>query len=233
VSYTQQLHQLQQIDTQIMDVRKRLEEISANLVESEALRSARSTFRQAEQELKQVKTLVKSLELEVAGLQQKITANEKRLYSGKVTNPKEAGSLQDEVASSKRWLTKREEDLLEAMIDSENVEEVHEQAQVRLTDIKVTWEATQADLLQEQAKCQNKLQSLINTRTALVQLLDKRDLNDYERLREKLSGVGLAEVENDICTACGVMLSSRLIQQARADNRLHYCEVCGRILHVL
>ena len=51
MSYTQQLHQLQQIDTQIQFVKARLAEILANLVESEALKSAKVAFDRADRVL--------------------------------------------------------------------------------------------------------------------------------------------------------------------------------------
>jgi predicted nucleic acid-binding Zn-ribbon protein len=233
VTYTQQLHQLQQLDTQIMNVQKRLAEIAASLVESDALRSVKAVFNEAAKQQKAATSVQKDLELEVGSLQQKIAANEQRLYSGKVTNPKEAGSLQDEIASSKRWLTKREEDLLEAMIQTESAEETYQKIQRRLTAVEADWAESQHALRQEQADLQANLELLQKNRTATAQMINKRDLADYEKLRSRLGGIGLAEVENDICSACGVMLSSRLVQQVRSEGRHHYCEMCGRILHVL
>ena len=233
MAYTQQLHQLQQLDTQLMNVHKRLTEIAASLVESAALRTVKAAFNDASQEQKATSAVQKNLELEVGTLQQKIAANEQRLYSGKVTNPKEAGSLQDEIASSKRWLTKREEDLLEAMINSESAEETLQEIQSRLTAVRADWEESQSALREEQADLQSKFQTIQKNRAAMAEFIDKRDLTDYEKLRRRLGGIGLAEVENDVCSVCGVMLSSRLVQQARSENRLHFCEMCGRILHVL
>jgi predicted nucleic acid-binding Zn-ribbon protein len=233
VSNTQQLHQLQQIDNQITAITARLDEIAASLVESTALKSAKAAFDEAETMYHKTKALMTDLELEVKGLQQKIVQNEQRLYSGKVTNPKEASALQDEVASNKRWLAKREEDLLEAMIQYEEAEATYQEREEGLGQVETQWEAKQADLLAEQAERQSELEVLSQSRATLAQLIDQGDLADYERLRRKLGGVALAEVEDGTCLSCGVMLSSRLVQLAQSNNQLYYCDNCGRIIHIL
>lgn len=233
MSNTQQLHQLQQIDNQIAAITARLREIAASLVESVALKSAKAGFNVAEATYRQTKILMTDLELEVKGLQQKIAQNEQRLYSGKVTNPKEASALQDEIASNKRWLAKREEDLLEAMIQYEEAEARYQEQEESLSQVRAQWEAKQADLLAEQAERQSELETLSKSRVTLAQLIDREDLADYERLRRKLGAVALAEVEDGTCLSCGVMLSSRLVQLAQSNDRLYYCDNCGRIIHIL
>jgi predicted nucleic acid-binding Zn-ribbon protein len=233
VSYTQQLHQLQQMDSQIDALSARLEEIAASLTESPALKSAKAAFSQADATYRRLKATMTDLELEVKGLQQKIAQHEERLYSGKVTNPKEASAMQDEVAASKRWLARREEDLLEVMIQYDEVEATYLAGQDVLAQVQTQWEADQSDLLAEQAKKQGALKTLTRSRAALTQLIERSDLADYERARRKLGGVGLAEVEDGLCLACRVMLSSRMVQMALMENRLYYCDSCGRIIHIL
>jgi len=233
VSYTQQLHQLQQIDNQIQAVEARLAEIAAHLVESEALKSAKIAFDQADVAYRQARTTTTNLELEVKGLQERIAQNEKHLYSGTMKNPKEAAALQEEIASSKRWLGQREEDLLEAMIESEEAEITRQAQKELLGRIQQEWKTEQINLIQEQEGCQNELETLIKSRAAVAQFIDQGDLASYERLRRKFSGIGLAVVKNGICLSCGVMLSSRFIQQALSDNQLHYCDSCHRIVHIL
>jgi predicted nucleic acid-binding Zn-ribbon protein len=177
--------------------------------------------------------LTVDLELEVKGLQQKIEQNERRLYSGKIGSPKEAGALQDEVASTKRWLSKREEDLLEAMITLEEEDIALQERKTHLETVQATWQADQSDLLQEQRALAERFQTLAKSRKTAAKLVPETDLAQYERLRVKLGGVALAEVDDGICLSCGVQLSSRAVQQAQTDNRLHYCDSCQRIIHVM
>jgi len=233
VSHTQQLHQLQKMDSQILTIRRRLAEIAGLLVESEALQAAKQATQDAETTYHRAKATMTDLELEVQSLQQKITENEKRLYSGRIASPKEAGNLQDEVAANKRWLVKREEDLLEALISYEESEVAWQTEQERLTQTQTAWQADQSDLLQEREALQLAGKKLLKDRQNLVQFVADGDLAIYERLRKQLGGVGLAEVEDGTCLTCGVMVSSRMVQQAATDNRLYYCDNCRRIIHVL
>lgn len=233
MSYTQQLYQLQQVDSQIDANNRRLEEIAANLVETDALKTAKKEFSQAQAEHKQCRTIVTDLDLEVKGLQQKITQHERRLYSGKLVNPKEASSLQDEIASTKRWHAKREEDLLEAMIELESAEEALKNCEQVLAKVTAGWEADQADLLAEQKQLTDSVAQLTRSRPALVTLVNPADLKRYELLRSKKAGVAVAAVEDSSCRSCGVMLNSKLVQQADIDNKLYFCENCGRIIHIL
>ncbi len=83
MSYTQQLHQLQQIDNQLQAVKARLAEISANLVESEALKSAKIAFDQADVTYRQAGRFMTDLELEVKGLQDRIAQNETWILAAK------------------------------------------------------------------------------------------------------------------------------------------------------
>jgi len=233
VSNVQQLYQLQQLDSQVNACRRRLTDIAANLRETEILKSARSVQQAAETACNQARALVTNLDLEVKGLQQKISQNEKRLYSGKLVNPKEAASLQDEIASTKRWLSKREEDLLDAMIELEDAEATLQERQRVFADIQAQWKAEQVELRQEQAKLQTDVQAATDARAKLARLIEQKDLVLYEKLRKQKGGVAVTGVENGNCLMCGVMLSSRLLQQASDDSQLYYCGNCGRIIYLL
>ncbi|HEY85744.1 MAG TPA: hypothetical protein G4N96_11615 [Chloroflexi bacterium] len=230
---TQQLYQLQQFDSQIDASNKRLNEIASNLVETEALKLVRKKLKAAETARRQTRAFMTDLDLEVKGLQQKITRHERRLYSGKLVNPKEAASLQEEIASTKRWQTKREEDLLEAMIALEEAEAAYQAAQQAYDETKSNWKADQADLLREQGQLQAENTDLSKARKSTTQFIDGKVLTRYEQLRKKKGGIAVAAIEDGSCLTCGVILSSRLCQQARTDDsKLYYCENCGRIIHI-
>jgi hypothetical protein len=233
VSYTQQLYQLQKINSRVQAINDRLVEIAANLVESDALKQARANLAVAETACKEISAQVTDLELEVRGLQQKIAQNEERLYSGRIASPKEASNLQDDVASSKRWLAKREEELLEVMIEYEDHDAERQKCAETLERVLPEWEADQAGLLQARAALQEERETLTKSRETVVTFIPEDELSIYEQLRRKYGGVGLAEVEDGTCLACGVMLSSRVAQQAHTDSQLYYCDNCHRIIHVL
>lgn len=233
MSYTQQLYKLQQLDRRIDTAKKRLQEIAASLVETKALKTARLVYKEAEEDYLRLKAQATDLDLEVKSLQQKITNHENRLYGGKLVNPKEAASLQDEIASTKRWLAKREEDFLTLLIEQEETEETLKTKKEVLAKVEADWKTSQANLLQEQKDKLLEIDETTKGRQSVAQFIDPQDLTKYERLRQKNFGIGLTTIENNACSSCGVMLSNRLVQQASNANQLNYCDSCGRIIHLL
>ena len=97
MSQARQLLQLQEIDTEIRDKKKRLGEVLQLQTETEELLAARKRVETAVSELTQWQTKRKDLNLELDGLNSRIKRSNDRLYSGKVTNPKELSDLQDEI----------------------------------------------------------------------------------------------------------------------------------------
>lgn len=69
-------------------------------------------------------------------------------------------------------------------------------------------------------------------RAALAALVSQALLADYERLRARLGGVGVARVIGGMCGGCHLMLSATELDHLRhaGDNEVVHCEQCGRIL---
>jgi predicted nucleic acid-binding Zn-ribbon protein len=227
------LYELQQVDIEIESTSRRLKEIAVSLGESTELRRARKMVTEAEAFLAQCRATMQDLDLEVNGLSQKIEKNEQRLYSGRVTNPKELANLQEEVASLKRWREKKEEDLLEAMMATEEAEAALADAQAILTQVSESWRTNQGELADEQSRLQARLKKLGEQREALVAAVGPEDVASYERLRQRKGGRAVAAVEDGLCHGCRMNPPVSQVQHARSGNELVFCNNCGRILHVL
>jgi predicted nucleic acid-binding Zn-ribbon protein len=233
MSRTLALYELQQADTETQSVSQRLKEIGASLGESSDLRRARKMVTEAEAELTGYRAQMQNLDLEVNGLSDKIENNEKRLYSGRVTNPKELENLQQELASLKRWREKREEDLLEAMVGTEEAEAGLADAQAILTQVSETWRVQQGDLIAEQARLETRLEELVELKESLVKAVGPADATTYESLRQRKAGRAVAAVRDGICEGCRMNPPSSQVQHARSGNEFVFCNNCGRILHIL
>jgi hypothetical protein len=232
LSRTLHLYQLQTLDIEIDKTKQELAEVAAQLGESEALKEARNLAEAAAKRLRQARTGMQDLDLEVKSLATKIEQEEKRLYSGRVLNAKEAANLQDEVASLKRRHSDREERLLEAMLDAEESEAASNSAQVQLTTVEAGWQANQAQLKQRQDTLNQALADLLKRRPTLLSPISQADLNEYENLRAKKGGRGVVAVKNSICQGCGTIASNSQLQRARTGAELTYCTTCGRIFYV-
>lgn len=228
----QQLHRLQEVDTQIDGLQRRLQEIESSLIESTALKRAKTEFKEAQDAYQAAHATVTNLDLEVKSLQQKIRDHESRLYGGKV-GPKEASALQDDIVATRKWLAGREDALLTAMMTLESAEETQQTNEAALSSVQAAWEEDQADLLQEQRQLRAALDEAGKLRQTRVQILDPGDLRLYESLRLQRKGLAVVLVEDEFCPGCGVTLPSNLIQRALNEDDLQFCEGCKRILYVV
>jgi len=233
MSQTQPLYELQQVDLEIQGVSGRLKEIAATLGENAELKRARKMATDAQAVLAKCRAEMHDLDLEVSSLSEKIETNESRLYSGRVINPKELANLEEELASLKRWREKREEDLLEAMLATEEAEATLSDAQAILTQVSETWGAEQGDLADEQATLQARLEELGDRRQSLIAVVGPEDVATYERLRQRKAGRAVAAVKDGVCEGCRMNPPSSQVQHARSGSELVFCNNCGRILHVL
>ena len=233
MSRTQYLYELQQTDTETESVSRRLKEIAASLGESVELKRVRKMAADAEVHLASRRARMQDLDLEVSGLAQKIKTDEGRLYSGRVTNPKELTGLQEEVASLKRRREKKEGDLLEAMVAVEEAEAGLADAQAILAQVGETWRAGQGNLADEQARLQTRLEQLTGQRASLLAAIGPEEVMTYERLRQRKAGRAVVVLADRICQGCRMSPPTSQVQQAELGRELVFCNNCGRILHVV
>ena len=99
MSEVQQLYQLQEIDTELQEKKRRLAEVLNAQKETDELLAARERVTATEGELHIWQTKQRDLNLQLESLNGKAKRSEDRLYSGTVSNPKELTDLQNEIAS--------------------------------------------------------------------------------------------------------------------------------------
>lgn len=225
------LYELQQVDQAIETKRRRLEAIAAQLGESEALRQARAKLEQLQQRLARVARQQLEQELRLQSLAEKLEAEQDRLYSGRVKNPKELAGLQKEVRFLKRRHEQLEEQLLETMVTREEIQAQLDQAADALHELEMEWQAGQASLLDEQHQLLGEVSNLDRRRKELVKRVDRAALASYDHLR-RTKGIAVAPVEGGLCAGCRVALSAVDRQRARGED-LAYCGNCGRILVIV
>lgn len=225
------LYRLQTIDLEIGNGKCRLEEVQAGLGESDELRQARNALQRAEDELNHWRTTLRDLELETRSLTAKITSVEERLYSGRVTNPKELANLQDEVSYLKRRKGELEDRQLEAMVEVEEHEAEVDGKKASLAQIYAEWSHTQERLTEERSELEARLAYLEKERVELGRTIGAEDLALYGELCGRRGGRAVALLKGEVCQACRVTLPTSQVQQARSGNSLSFCSSCQRILY--
>jgi len=223
------LYHLQQLDSEIDRQTQRLQEIADQLGESKALKSARKTLQTAEEQLKTYRAREQDLTLEIEGLEEKASHDEKKLYSGSLTNPKELADLQAEVASVKKHRSALEDTLLDVMIDLEQATQNYQQAQATVEQIQTAWSTQQTDLRQEQTDLQAHVKRLEKERATLLPAIDDSHLTTYQNLRACKNGLAVSRLEGDICTGCSVTVTNSIKWQLR-EEEIVQCNNCQRFL---
>jgi predicted nucleic acid-binding Zn-ribbon protein len=225
------LYRLQTIDLEIDNGKRRLREVQADLGESEELRQARRALQKAEDELSRWRTTLRDLELETRSLTAKITSVEERLYSGRVTNPKELANLQDEISYLRRRRSDLEDRQLEAMVEVEEHEAEVDSKKASLAQIETEWTQTQKQLTEEQSELEERLAHLKKERDKLERSIRAEDLALYGELCSRKDGRAVALLQGEVCQACRVTLPTSRVQETRSGDSLSFCSSCQRILY--
>ena len=119
---TKQLYQLQEFDLEIEAEEQTLEQKTGQLGDRQTLDIAQDKLNTQKQLLEELRRQQHDAEWEVDDISSKITAAEEQLYGGKITNPKELSSLQQEVNTFKTKSDQLETKALE-IIDQVEVAE--------------------------------------------------------------------------------------------------------------
>jgi predicted nucleic acid-binding Zn-ribbon protein len=224
------LYQLQDLDLELEEGQRRMSEIQTNLGESEALRLAHQALTRAQEEHQRWVIRARDLELEIGSLSDEAAAKEKRLYSGRVTNPKELSDLQGKLASLKRRRETLEDDLLEAMVYGEEAETRLEECRAGLNDVETGWQAEQTALREEWAGLEERLTEAQGERERLRHSILPEDLARYDQVRARHGSIAVAILRDGVCGFCAVAPSSIKMKAIRSGRKLSQCGNCGRIL---
>ncbi|HEX5267456.1 MAG TPA: C4-type zinc ribbon domain-containing protein [Acidimicrobiales bacterium] len=172
------------------------------------------------------------MEAEVAAGRGRMEGIEKRMYSGEVGAARDLQAMAEEVDGLRGRIRRLEDVILEVMEEREPVEALvgqlaAERAAVagRLAHIESDLGAAEQELTAEEAGHAARRAELAGT---LPPELTAR----YERLRQRLGGVGVARLVNGSCGGCHLTLSATELDRLRkapADEVLT-CEQCGRVL---
>ena len=225
------LYRLQQVDSQMDQIRARLDAIRETLENDVKLRAANKAVSASEAENNLSNSAVKASEAEVESQRIKIEHAEASLYGGQVKNPKELQDLQMEVASLKKYLVTLEERELEAMVRAEETQKVLDEANDKLQQIQETLKAQNRDLTIESDSLNKDLENLEPERNAVIENIEEAYIKIYQQLRQKKNGIAVASFEENSCSACGTTFTQSQQQSARSVDQLFDCPTCGRIIY--
>lgn len=230
MSVLRQLYQLQLVDNEWDKIGERLTEVNTRLQATGDVARAEQAVRESEDKLRALRKDLNALELEVGSLDLKLKKNQERLYGGKVRNPKELSSLQDEAASLRRRRSELEDDQLELMIVVEEQEAELAERQARHRQIEATRRQQQSELLSEKTRLESLQADLRTERGEARARIGAANLARYIELRDRTGGSPIALLKRGVCQSCGVDVPTGVAWDVERGAGEHDCPICGRLL---
>jgi len=228
--YLAKLLALQEIDSEIYDLRSQKEDFPIKLREmDEVLENKKSGMLSSENELKQFQVAKGELEVSLAAGEEKIKKHEGELAMIK-TN-KEYSVMLGQIESVKADISLIEEKII-GFFDS------IEAAQARWAEEKKIFEEekkksdeAKSEIKAREVQIDAKLKELTDKRSTVSGGVEEAVLRMYERVLENRGKSALAKIHGEICGGCNMKLRPQIINEAKMQKQLVICENCSRILY--
>jgi predicted nucleic acid-binding Zn-ribbon protein len=231
MSRSQNLYHLQELDTALDNALHRIQEIDALLKDQSALEKAQEQYEKSQAIHTENQKALKNAEYDVSIQNEKLEQNQKKLYSGGITNPKELEDLQLESNSLSKYLQVLEERQLEAMLIADQSQADLAAAEVILKEVTQATEQEHNALTQEKENLEAKTMTLSDQKAHYIGTEDLPDLPAYKSLREASGGIAVTLMTDSSCSSCGASIPSAIEQTAKSPTNLAFCPTCKRILH--
>lgn len=226
---------VQEVDTDLDRHRHRratLDERSQVTALAIRVRELDATLEAAEAAVNDVAARQQALEADLAGTEGRITAVNRRLYSGEVSAARDLGAMAAEVKSLDVRRSDLEDRGLEILEEREPLDErlasLRAERGVAETEAAVLGDRIAA----AEAEIDTDTAELAEHRQGLAAVVPPDLLATYERIRARLGGVGAARLIGSRCDGCHLVLPSGDVDRIRhlPEDAVVTCEECGRIL---
>lgn len=226
----QSLWRLQETDAEA----ERLRQQRASLDNGATLRGQLDVWRGQKQalraKLEATRGELKDAELRLGGLEQKKANEEKELYGGHTTNPREVVDLQRDLASLVEVQDRLETQVLGLMDSLEDFKKRLAETNQQVEEGEKELARIEANFASETERIEARLRQLEGERKALADSLDPGLFERYEQIRKSAGGRGASLVLRGACSECRMGVPTYVIREIRESSSLVTCQHCGRLL---
>ena len=144
-------------------------------------------------------------------------------------------ALQHEVQMAEDEIAKAEDRLLEQMVAGEEYDRRIKASEKTLKEVEETARAERSKIESEKSAAEKELAASSAERERALADIPENLLDHYERIVRKHNGIALAEVRQEKCSACGMIVRPHVFQEMRraSGEELFHCETCTRILYYI
>ncbi len=163
---------------------------------------------------------------------EKLKNNQKKFKAQlyQVRNNKEYDALTKEIDHTDEQVTKLETEN-NALADlSKRLSEEIEEIAPTLEELRNELKVKETDLKEIVKTNENEEHKLQDERKRIVEEVKKADYSAYTRIRTAKKGKAVVTIKRNACSGCHNIVPSQRQLEIRRNNRLFFCEYCGRIL---
>jgi len=227
------LWELQEHDNNLKDIKLKLEEISNGKRIKELLMGLEDTenrLNSLEKRLEANEYRLNKNNLILRDLDYKLKETESDLYEGNILDIKQLSYLDKERDTIKGKIDEKEIEILQQMEEMDSLKEEFIRIQQDFKQLKSEY----IELIEKYKfiveDLKTKAQEERREKDKISRQIQEDILVMYAKLKNT-RGNALAEIIDNRCSGCNVLLPTIVIDKLKDTDTLIYCENCGRILY--
>lgn len=228
------LLEVQKIDLKLEELESKLKQLNKFLQD----KGADDQVKEMTAKLEAFKASIKEKELELDRLtgeiqitEEKIKAENEKLYSGKITKPKELQAIEEEVKALEKRVQALNEEKEELKKELLSGKEKIVEAEKLVNEFSEKMERERKEKLKAKTEIESEIRSLKERREEIVRKTKPEYYKLYVSLRERYGGEVVVEISDRACMGCFVEMAAKDYEKViKSQDEINLCPNCGRIL---
>lgn len=230
MSLTETLRTLHRIQTQLGDLRGRLQRGPKQIQAAEAnVKKAEAEREQAKENYKQVKMSADGKQLQLRQREAKLVDLQGKLHAA--NSNKEYQLLKDQIAADNQANSVLSDEILEALERLDGVQVEIKAAEESLAKMKEELAKVSARVNTQNQQLEGELARVSAELEAAETHLPEDLRPDYFRLTKSLGADALSAADGETCGGCFQTLTPQVLDRLRLDRPL-FCKSCGRLMYL-
>lgn len=186
-------------------------------------------YKENENRLNKIKTMYESIDEEINEERMCMEKEENKLYND-ASEMKLINSLQNSIENRKQKIKSMEDKIIELMEQEEKLCAQKDSFRVKLIDLKENFyeykEISNKKIITARGEMERAKRSIEKLRNTIPEEL----LSIYDTIRDR-KGNAVARLEGGVCSGCRMRVSAMTIDSIYKNEKIIYCDQCGRILY--
>jgi uncharacterized protein len=221
---------LQEIDHRLADLAREIGQLPKHIAEIEKKLTSHERKLEADRAaLAANQKERKGCDAAIQAQEQKISKLKDQMLGAKTNEQYRA--FQNEIDFCQKEIRGSEDRILELMSESEPLEKNVKAAETALKAEKAEVEKEKQQARERTTVDEKAAAELQKERAAIVKDVTPSVIQRYERARKARRGIGIAEIVENRCGQCNILLRPQFLQEIKRQDQVMSCESCQRILY--